>query len=285
MFPGSFIILLSFLLISCVFSLDQEKWTLINLERKCEAKTSSCDYSFFINEEVGKLFPCQFHVVSMLPDIIPASNLSFSGVRCTDSDKYDINAGISDGDDTLVLSIVKPEQGILAFFRYKNDEIKEGNNTKPQTSDVYPLTPPEADKEPWFKSRKGNGRDDTLEYATKWKVFSPLRRIRDDVGKNVLNMAFMLQAEGRGDMVCNIHLTWPKGKNAQTQSFFHEKCTNNDWYVSWGYNEDIGSAVMTVINPQGDRHAWFGWDDVNKRDEQLGNNGPSRTEARKIEGE
>ncbi|PKS07991.1 hypothetical protein jhhlp_006603 [Lomentospora prolificans] len=275
--------LLLFSLVSCGLSLDQKKWTLLNFERKCDHKTSSCDYSFFISEDEGNIFPCNFHVVSMLPDIVPASNLTFSGIRCSNSSKYDINVDLTDGARVIVMSIVKPEKGILAYFKYPHDEINKGDDAKPQTSDVYPLVPPESDEDPWFKSRKGNTGEDPLAYAARWKLFSPIRRIRDDVGKNVLNMAFMLLAEDHGDMICNVHLTYPKGKNAQTHSFFHEKCTNNDWYVSWGYDEDKDSAVMTVINPKGDRHAWFGWDDVNKRDEQLGSNGPGKTEARKPE--
>jgi len=71
--------------------------------------------------------------------------------------------------------------------------------------------------------------------------------IRDDVGTNVLDLAFLLLAEERGVTPCNIHLTFPKGKDARNESFFHEKCTNSDWYVSWGYDDDKDSAVMTVI--------------------------------------
>lgn len=67
------------------------------------------------------------------------------------------------------------------------------------------------------------------------------------MGKNVLDLAFLLLSEERGVTVCNIHLTFPKGKDARDQSFFHERCTNSDWYVSWGYNDDNDSAVMTVI--------------------------------------
>ncbi|CAI4213814.1 unnamed protein product [Parascedosporium putredinis] len=249
MFSKAVFALILTLFASIALSIDQKKWALINLERKCQSKPSSCDYNFFINEDEGKIFPCSFHIVSLLPDIVIASNLTFSGMKCSGTDKYDINADVSDQGRSLLLSVANPNEGVVAFFRYKDDEIKEGNNTKPQTSELFPLIPPEDEKKPLSKSRKGKGpaTEDSLEYATKWRLFSPLRRIRDGIGKNVLDMAFMLVADDRGGMICNIHLVWPTGKNAQTQSFFNEKCTNNDWHVSWGYNEDQGSAVMTVI--------------------------------------
>ena len=67
------------------------------------------------------------------------------------------------------------------------------------------------------------------------------------IGKNVVDMAFMLMAEKKGTMICNIHLQFPGGHDAREQSFFHKKCTNSNWHISWGYNDDSGSAVMTVF--------------------------------------
>jgi len=177
---GLYFILFYILFIEACFPLDQANWSLLNLKRKCDKKTSSCDYSFFINEETNKLFPCSFHVVSMLPQI-PASNLTFEGVKCTDTDKYNISLDHNEAGHHNYLSVVKPKEGILSYFDFEDDEIKDGAEAKTKTSEVYPLTPPEKGGQPWTQNRQGNETNKELEYAKKWKVFSPIRSTSTNV--------------------------------------------------------------------------------------------------------
>ncbi|PMD28381.1 hypothetical protein NA56DRAFT_696154 [Hyaloscypha hepaticicola] len=37
------------------------------------------------------------------------------------------------------------------------------------------------------------------------------------------------------------------------------------WQISWGYNSNQDSAVMTVVNQNLNEDAWFGWNHVNNR--------------------
>ncbi|CAK7211044.1 hypothetical protein SBRCBS47491_000984 [Sporothrix bragantina] len=93
-----------------------------------------------------------------------------------------------------------------------------------------------------------------------------LRNVTRDVfyAPNAVSVDFMIDVLPDGQAIpCHIKVELDENVEPMFASWFLEKCENNDWYMSWGYNQMTDSAVATIINPDRTKEAWFGWDSVN----------------------
>ncbi|KAI1458501.1 hypothetical protein F4805DRAFT_141364 [Annulohypoxylon moriforme] len=89
----------------------------------------------------------------------------------------------------------------------------------------------------------------------------------------------MLIVDGSPTSVwCEVYATAPPNTDLPTWSFSDYNCLNNDWSIYWGYQPGNDAAVMTVVSPQKDKRAFFGFDHVSTQT-HLGNAGPSQVET------
>jgi len=63
----------------------------------------------------------------------------------------------------------------------------------------------------------------------------------------------------------NTTLSDPRYNSFAAYSCNGDAAQSGGWQISWGYNSDHDSAVMTVVNQPLDQDAWFGWNYVNNR--------------------
>ncbi|KAI0884342.1 uncharacterized protein GGS22DRAFT_165434 [Annulohypoxylon maeteangense] len=89
----------------------------------------------------------------------------------------------------------------------------------------------------------------------------------------------MLIVDGSPTSVwCEVYATAPVDTDLSSWSFSNYNCLNNDWSISWGYQPGNDAAVMTVVSPEKDKRAFFGFDHINTQ-AHLGNAGPSQVEV------
>jgi hypothetical protein len=52
--------------------------------------------------------------------------------------------------------------------------------------------------------------------------------------------------ENARQLSCAVDLAPPIGSDAKTWSFYDQKCSDNSYFLSWGYQPEYDAAVMTI---------------------------------------
>ncbi|GAB1314081.1 hypothetical protein MFIFM68171_04291 [Madurella fahalii] len=84
-----------------------------------------------------------------------------------------------------------------------------------------------------------------------------------DIQLEATAVRFTLADSERGEKHCSFAV--PSIKT----SWYAQRC-GNEFTISWGYNKDTDSAVMTICRPLDGTAAWFGFDEVSSSDGYLG---------------
>jgi len=71
---------------------------------------------------------------------------------------------------------------------------------------------------------------------------------------NSYDYNFIISATNASPAVCTISIP------SYEESWYNRLC--GPWEISWGYNANADSAVMTVLNQQLQQDAWFGFDRI-----------------------
>ncbi|KAK1672585.1 hypothetical protein BDP55DRAFT_731340 [Colletotrichum godetiae] len=245
-----------------------EDWSLLGFRRVCEQELGRCTYSFLISEDPAKAPKyCDFAVDAA--GGLPAYQTDFSSLKCPGAPEYTINGGW-DEREFITLTVINDERQLLSFFAYKDADLWAGNEASPQTSKVflYPLS----------SKRDIETREEPsgLAYATDWKILNLVRYEfnRGAPYTDAIIISFGIQAGDAPVEMCRLIIPMFEGTKPLGKSFAYEECMSGGWTASWGHNETTGEAVMTLMNPNHDRAAFFGFNNVNTNT-LLGDNGPN----------
>ncbi|KAL0943976.1 uncharacterized protein CTRU02_201863 [Colletotrichum truncatum] len=250
--------------------LNAEDWSLLNFQRVCTEDQNHCDYSFLISEyttEVPK--HCSFTVKAA--DGRPAYQTGFSLAKCPASAEYDVNGGWND-HGFITLTVINNKKSLVPFFAYKDDVLFEGAEAAPQQSKVY-LHP--------IPIKRGVSMRDphkVLEDAAEWKLVDVARYIvNQGTPTEAIVISFSIQAGDASSEYCFLEIPVAQGET-YSKSFYGRECQQGaaGWTISWGHDESTDEAVMTVVNRDRRKHAYFGFNNVSTH-VLLGVNGPSPT--------
>lgn len=66
---------------------------------------------------------------------------------------------------------------------------------------------------------------------------------------NAVLISFLIDIlpDGQEPIPCHVKVDLDESIEPMFASWFVEQCEENDWYLSWGYNEMTDSAVATLI--------------------------------------
>ncbi|KAI2463771.1 hypothetical protein F4781DRAFT_437070 [Annulohypoxylon bovei var. microspora] len=109
-----------------------------------------------------------------------------------------------------------------------------------------------------------------------WKILDLTRDVIPEENRVEMSM-FILDGSPQG-VYCMVNATAPPNTDLKTWGFANLDCLDNDWSVHWGYQSANDAGIMTVVSPEKDRDAFFGFNNINSG-EQLGNAGPSQVQS------
>ncbi|KAL1896642.1 hypothetical protein Cpir12675_002738 [Ceratocystis pirilliformis] len=280
-------------------------WTILRLQRVCANDLSQCTYSLLtLPDNSASPTSCNVTVTSPETATQPATQLSITRSPCT---RYSADSGLElqkpneivAGPDFAVslsvrsglvgLAIVSGSGAATRGAVYDFDEglfHEEGGFAGPQTAEVRSLEDlqqrgwcedvPEQQVQARAIEAEALRGIEELESAAAWSVANATRYYNSDFSTVILQ--FRLFAEDYESINCVVVSAVPATADWKRYSFYSHNCLPEvPWHVSWGYNERRDSGVMTVMNPDRTRVAWFGWDNVNGN-KQLDDVGPNDTQ-------
>ncbi|KAI1214732.1 uncharacterized protein F4807DRAFT_466223 [Annulohypoxylon truncatum] len=109
-----------------------------------------------------------------------------------------------------------------------------------------------------------------------WKIKDLNRLVRWD--ENLVDLSMTIVDGSPTGVYCEVIARAPPDTDLNAWSFSNFNCLNNDWSIYWGYQYGNDAGVMTVVSPDKDKRAFFGFDHVNTQT-HLGNSGPSQVSA------
>jgi hypothetical protein len=117
-------------------SRQASSWTIESFVRTCDTATSTCSYSFAINENSGIEAPvCEYTIDSPSQD---PHTQTYTGVAC--GDHFSLNQGY-DPSGFIVLVVTDTSSNTDAFFGYTIAEIADGHVVSPdKTSPAQSLS-------------------------------------------------------------------------------------------------------------------------------------------------
>ncbi|KAK1983463.1 hypothetical protein LZ30DRAFT_481060 [Colletotrichum cereale] len=173
-----------------------ESWSLMGFRRACSEDQARCTYSFLISEDPTKAPRyCSFTVDAA--GGLPAYQTDFTVLECPGAPEYTVNGGW-DKRQFVTLTVINEQRGLLSFFAARDEDLWDGTEARPQTSDVfkYPLPTKretvqtredkaeeerkrldeaqkmkdKKDKEEQKKLEEARKRDGGIAYASEWKL-------------------------------------------------------------------------------------------------------------------
>ncbi|OHE96355.1 hypothetical protein CORC01_08278 [Colletotrichum orchidophilum] len=246
---------------------NPEDWSLLNFRRTCAADQSRCSYTFLVSEDPTKVPKyCNFDIDAA--GGLPAYQTDFSSLKCPGVPEYTINGGW-DEQGFITLTVINDPRKLLSFFAFRDDELWAGEPATPQTSKVfiYPM--------PAKREVEAREEETGLAYASSWKILDLIRYEfnRGAPYTDALIMSFGIQSGHNPIETCHIVTPLFEGIQPLGMSFANVACKYGGWTASWGHNETTDEAVMTLINANHDRIAYFGFNEVSTHI-ILGDNGP-----------
>ncbi|KAJ0381513.1 hypothetical protein COL26b_000191 [Colletotrichum chrysophilum] len=251
--------------------MNAEDWSMLHFRRACAEDQSSCDYSFSITEFASKEPKyCQFRIKA---DGRPAYQTGFSLIKCPEVAEYSINGGWNDLG-FFTLSVINVEKSLISWFSYKDDILMNGVEAGPQHSKVYfhPIAVP---AEVEVAKRDSHN----LAAASEWQLINVVRYlVKSGTPQETVVLSFSIEGGDEPSQYCLLQIPVVQQDGTSTKSFYNRACLEGakGWTVSWGQDETTDEAVMTLVNQDQHKHAFFGFNNVSKG-VLLGNNGPSPT--------
>ncbi|KAF9881198.1 hypothetical protein CkaCkLH20_01348 [Colletotrichum karsti] len=255
---------------------NAEDWSLINFRRSCAEDQSSCDYSFLITESAANTpKECSFTIQAVDR---PAYQTSFSLAKCPGATEYSINGGWNDLG-FVTLSVINDKRSLISWFSYKDDTLASGAETGAQKSKVY--------FHPISVKRDISTKDhhESLAEASDWKLVNVVRyTVNQGTPQETVVVSFSImsgeenESENVSAEYCFLEVPVVQEDGASSNSFFGRECQQGakGWQVSWGHNEVTDEVVMTLVNQEKGKQAWFGFNNVSTH-VLLGTNGPNPT--------
>ncbi|OBT48084.1 hypothetical protein VE00_01027 [Pseudogymnoascus sp. WSF 3629] len=230
-------------------------WTLQGFVRTCNDTANTCNYKFKVSDnKSGRVDACDF--TDIADSTRKARWSSPSNLHCAANSPIYVNVGYDQPGNFFVVVPVNRETSLNAFFGYTAAELTDGKVVTPDH------TSPSLVVGTWAKQKAAGaaviGRDATANLGA-WTV-EGLHRTCQTSNIATCNYSFQIN-QNDGSEKTNCYLTQ---EGAPTQSFYTAVCQKQvDWVISWGYNEQYGYAVMTVVNVPRQVDAFFGFNDVN----------------------
>ncbi|KAI1340930.1 hypothetical protein F5Y15DRAFT_422808 [Xylariaceae sp. FL0016] len=284
MVSNTFQLLLVLLLASISTALPRRQdeftpeWIVWNAHRTKTADNTVCEWSLVINEtmpsatsptsndttsDVDTSYDCSFQVVT--PEGQDCGLKDIKDHKCTSNEAYKIEGGHS--DQGFIVMVITNDRYGSAYFGFSDHLLDSGADIpaqKKQPSHIGPVEPKrdiQGDMDP--------GIDPVNEepFSTLVSVKSMEWYAQDSNGTVFLNFTIGIdekynQSSTSYDRNCELHLQAPNDTLATQWSWYDRQCEGSDYYVSWGYAEVDNSVTMTLVNPQRDGRAFFGFHDV-----------------------
>ncbi|KXH46207.1 hypothetical protein CNYM01_07699 [Colletotrichum nymphaeae SA-01] len=247
---------------------NPEDWTLLDFRRTCAEDQSRCSYSFLVSEDATKAPKyCNFDIEAA--GGLPAYQTDFSSLKCPGGPEYTVNGGW-DEREFITLTIINEERKLLSFFAYRDVDLWAGDGAAPQQSTVHIYPMPAVKRDVETRDEEVN-----LPYASAWRINDLVRYEfnRGQPNSDALIMRFGIQALGTPIEQCLLIIPLFQGTRPLGKSFYDAPCDYGGWTVSWGHNETTDEAVLSLINANHDRIAYFGYNNVSTN-VVLGTNGP-----------
>ncbi|WYZ38822.1 hypothetical protein EsH8_III_000736 [Colletotrichum jinshuiense] len=249
---------------------DAEDWALLYFRRACSDDQGRCSYSFLVSEDPAKAPKfCSFDIDAA--NGLPAYQVDFSLAKCSGAAEYSVNGGW-DERGFVTLTVINDERNLLSFFAFTDEELAHGVEAVPRHSKVFIHPIPVKREAAEEESQQG------LAYAAEWKLVDVVRYEfnRGTPFSELLIMRFDIESGDEPAESCHLQVPLYEGTRSLGKSFYGRECSTGGWKVSWGHNEATDEAVMTLINKNHDRHAYFGFNQVSSN-VVLGANGPNPT--------
>ncbi|CAJ2507528.1 Uu.00g087140.m01.CDS01 [Anthostomella pinea] len=210
----------------------------------------ACDYTFAIDEGRNNVHECGFTVRSPSDDVAP-DHLHFESVVCQGSENTIRVNGAWGSNHSIVLCFTDLGKNTYAWFGFDDWEIEDDNIVTSKESPAYPVGDFGNDDEVSEAERASPG-------TCVWGIDS----LNRTVSSTAVHMDLGFKDENGNQLACTIDAMPPSGSDPQTWGFYNQKCDENDWTVSWGYQPQNDTGAMTLRDPSHDKEAWFFWDNV-----------------------
>ncbi|XXH00150.1 hypothetical protein Hte_006492 [Hypoxylon texense] len=247
------------------------EWTVSDVHRAKSADKTLCDWHLAVTDAGAppSTFVCEFSVAAPGGQDCGAS--PFSAYPCSGNGQYSINGGHS-SEGFVVLTVVDPGRETQAFFGFLDSDLDDGAaDIQAQTKPVYHEFPPVNSK---TKARQAQGGDGAP--AGNWTVQDMFRDV--DVQEHTVTVGFRI-LDGTSDGAhCMLVLTPPEGANMETWEWYNKKCEESGYYASWGYLAAQDAGIMTLVNPDRNSEAFFGFADISSG-AYLGDAGPNPVQS------
>ncbi|KAI8633270.1 hypothetical protein F5Y19DRAFT_490463 [Xylariaceae sp. FL1651] len=231
-------------------------------------------------------YACDFQVVT--PAGQDCGTRSFDGARCrssnsssTDPAAFRVNGGHSDLG-FVVMVLVNAAERAQAYVGFDDAALDAGAAIAPQTVSAMSLDAGEgegAERRHLPRGQDGGGGGgeagtETAPDGARWMIEDMIRHV--DNGMNAVHLNFIIRFgnESSDFVTCDLRLDAPVGANLATWQWYDKKCSDSDYYASWGYLPASDAGIMTLVSPARDSEAFFGFANISMS-EILGSAGPS----------
>lgn len=253
-------------------------WTLKNFRRWCDDTQNNCTYEFIIVASTGQNWPCKF--TDYVRPTEPSRSARFSSpsnLQCQPGTGLPIfvNIGYDAPGKFWVVVPVNTQIRRNAFFGYDANEMRDYNVVRPDKTSralvwgVFDKRVAVAEAEAIADASAAAEAEAVAvaepetslvqrDHLGSWTVKKLVRKCEHN--KCTYNFE-IARNDGTTPTHCTTEIAGPN-----TQSWYAVPCKNQEhpqWNISWGYNHEFGYAVMTVVNTNQQRNAWFGFNNVN----------------------
>ncbi|KAK3308894.1 uncharacterized protein B0T15DRAFT_122038 [Chaetomium strumarium] len=220
---------------------------------------------------------CTFTVRAVSP-LLAANITNFKNVTCDEDERYRFNGGFNVTGGFLTLVPTDTVAGTYAFFGYSDSEMEAGE-VGPRTVDAYRVGTFGDDE--WDDGQLGFAASDGREVKevavmkrgagvvgaaeedpeSWWEVRRLTRTpvIQSNTTKTEMVEFSIADVDAGTQTNCTVNLL----NQGLTASWYGKPCgLDFRWSISWGYNSDADSAVMTVCYVSNGTAAWFGYEKI-----------------------
>ncbi|GAW12499.1 hypothetical protein ANO14919_018690 [Xylariales sp. No.14919] len=248
-----------------------KKWTLDEVVRQRFNDDRTCKWHLTIrqsitsansttpgttNSTVADPVPCDFLVQAASG--LDCSIQGFGPIQCNKANHgFYVNAG-HDKNGFIVMVVENVDENTQAYFGYLDSELDSGTTIPPQTSPVKSI---DYNTNVSLLAREDSELD-TI--GTYWKLGNLIRQTNHAQGTVDITFSIHTNGDVYRPIPCTLHLKAPPGVSVATWQWYDRKCSNSDFYVSWGYMASADAGIMTLVSPARNSKAFFGFPNISK---------------------